>query len=152
LFVILWWMYLFQNKGTESWTEKKNIYSYFYKRHHRAFLNASFVPEAKLLLFFNPVALILARTVTVVTSTLLLHHYIWHTVFGQWILASLNIFLFINSDFPCLVINSFLFINSDFPCVVITSECNIQCSLVWFIIFFYKVRFSMSCNKQFSFY
>jgi len=41
-----------------------------------------------------------------------------------------KIFLFINSDFPCLVINSFLFINSDFPCVVITLKCNILCSLV----------------------
>lgn len=116
-FDILWWMYLFQNKRTESWTERKNIYSCFYKRHYRAFFSSSFVPEAKLLLLFNPVALILAGTVTVVT--LLLHHYILHTVFGQWTRESINIFLFINSDFPCLVMNSFLFINSDFPC-----SCN----------------------------
>lgn len=135
LFDILWWMYLFQNKRTESWKEKKNMYSCFYKRHHRAFFNSSFVPEAKLLLFFNPVALIVAGTVTILTSTLLLHHYILHTVFGQWTRESINIFLRINSDFPCLVMNSFLFINSDFPCVVITLKCNILCSLVRFVIF-----------------
>ena len=87
------------------------------------------------MLFFNPVALIVAGTVTILTSTLLLHHYILHTVFGQWTRESINIFLRINSDFPCLVMNSFLFINSDFPCVVITLKCNILCSLVRFVIF-----------------
>ena len=119
LFYILWWMYLFQYKRTESWTEKKNIYSCFYKRHHGAFFNSTFVPEAKLLmLFFNPAALILAGTVTVVTLTLLLHHYILHSV--------------------CPMdkgVSSFLFINSDFPFVVVTLKCNILCSPVWFMSF-----------------